>query len=294
MTNDECRKTKSVENEFEKLENALMRAGHAMEYPATPAIALRVRSQLERANVVARPARNWLRVLVPLAAALLLALALLFVLPETRDAVAEFFGLRNLRVIFFTPTPTAAPTATPNPSETPRPTARPTVAPTAAPFTHCCETTLQDAQRRAKFNLMLPPNELPSQVYYLDIFNNGEQVVMKFGDADKPRFVLYQMQQWIYQKILNGGFGKGFGPGTVVETTRVHDERALWFSGDAHVLVVLDENGNPVPGTERMVEGHVLAWETGDSHDGVLYRLETNATLEDALQFAESLRAIEK
>ena len=283
-------------NEFVKLENALMRAGREMEYPATPAIAARVRVEITRETLprASAPSRNWTRILVPLAAALLLALALLFVLPQTRDAVAEFFGLRNLRVIFFTPTPTAAPTATPNPSQTPHPTARPTVAPTAAPFTHCCETTLPDAQRRAKFNLMLPPNELPSQVYYLDIFNNGEQVVMKFGDPAKPRFVLYQMQRWIYQKILNGGFGKGFGPGTVVETTRVHNERALWFSGDAHVLVVLDESGNPVPGTERIVEGHVLAWETGDPHDGVLYRLETNAPLEEALKFAESLRVIEK
>ncbi len=278
-------------NEFVKLESALIRAGRELDYPATPAIALRVRNELTRqaAPRAIGTSRDWSRVLVPLVAAFILALALLFAFPAARDAVAQFFGLRNLRVFFVTPTPTALPTATRNPSETPRPTPRATPTPTTAPYSLCCETTLQDAQRRAHFKLLLPPNELPSQVYYLNIFNNGEQVVMKFGAADKPRFVLYQMQRWIYQKILNGGYGKGFGPGTILDETRVRGARALWFSGDAHVLVVLDEAGNPVPGTERIVEGNVLAWEKGDSNDGVLYRLETNASLQDAVKFAESL-----
>ncbi len=291
-------------NEFERLENALVRAGRGMEYPATPPIAARVRNELTR-EVSPRafvPTRNRARILVPLAAALILALALLLTIPATRDAVAQFLGLRGLRIFYATPTSPPTPllqgegSATrvhPSPAgsegtqtllvtATPRPTATQTI----QPFTLCCETILHDAQQRARFKLLVPPDELPSRVYYQNVFDNGEQVVMMFGDAQNPRFTLYQAQRWIYGKML----GKELNEHTLLGEAQVNGERALWFSGAPHVVVMLDARGEPIYQTRRTVDANTLVWETGAEDDGVIYRLETKLSLNEAARFAESLQ----
>lgn len=291
-------------NEFAKLENALVRAGREFDFPATPALAPRVRAALTPTRVVPSPARNWTRVLAPLAAALILALALLLALPDAREAVAQFLGLRGLRIFYVTPTPTAAPTRTSPPtpllqgegSETPRPNIMPTATPratrtpTVQPFTLCCATTLEDAQKRARFKLLLPPDESPSRVYYQNIFDTGEQVVMVFGDPANPRFTLYQAQRWVYGKLLGGSFGKEAGPQTLIDEAEVHGNRALWFSGAPHVLMVLDARGEPIYRTERVVDANTLVWETGNEYDGIIYRIETKSSLAEAVRFAESLQ----
>ena len=295
-----------VENEFVKLENALMRAGRAMEYPATPPIAARVRGELTR-DALPRavvPTRNWARILIPLAAAIVLALALLFAIPNARDAVAQFLGMRGLRIFYATPTHTPSP-PTPLPTNeggesSPSPsgggargegtaTLRATATPTIKPFTLCCETTLADAQKRARFRLLAPRGEMPSKVYYQRIFTEGEQVVMVFGDPENPRFTLYQAQRWIYGKMVGELYGKGVSSQTVIGETFFNGHRALWFSGAPHIVMMLDASGKPIYETQRNVDANTLAWEIGDSDLGIIYRLETKLSLHDATRFAESL-----
>lgn len=279
-------------NEFEKLEYALVRAGRELNYPATPAIAARVRGDL-RGSATAVPTRRLSlspRVLVGIAAAILLALILVFALPNARDAVAQFLGLRGLRIFYATPTPTASPTLTPRQDTTPRATARPTATPTIVPFTLCCEMSLQDAQAQAHFHLILPPNETPREVYYQNVYNNGEQVVMLFGESSQPRFTLYQAQQWVYGKLVDGMGGKVVVPQTLIQETQVNGVRALWFSGAPHLLMQLDADGQPIYSTERTVDANTLVWETGADVQGIIYRLETKLPLVEAEKFAESLK----
>ena len=283
-------------NEFERLENALVRAGREMEYPETPALAARVRNELTR-DALPRavvPTRNWARILIPLAAAIVLALALLLAIPNARDAVAQFLGLRGLRIFYVTPPPTAAPTMSPRPTDlsaraTNTPTPRATATPTIKSFTLCCETTLADAQKRARFRLLAPRGEMPSKVYYQRIFAEGEQVVMVFGDPENPRFTLYQAQRWIYGKMVGDLYGKGLSSQTVIGETFFDGHRALWFSGAPHIVMMLDASGKPIYETQRDVDANTLAWEIGDSDLGIIYRLETKASLRDATRFAESL-----
>jgi hypothetical protein len=291
-------------NEFEKLEFALVRAGRELDYPATPLIATRVRAELTRTPNAFPPARRFAlspRVFIAIAAAILLALILIFALPTTREAVAQFLGLRGLRIFYATPTPTELPTltsrptmipsGTPHSTETPSATPRPTATPTVVPFTLCCEMSFKEAQARAQFQLLMPPNETPSKVYYQEVYHNGEQVVMVFGDEAKPRFTLYQAQQWIYGKLVDGGgVGKGVGPQTLIQETQVNGARALWFNGAPHLVMQLDEQGQPIYSTERMVDGNTLVWETGPEYEGIIYRLETKLTLADAVRFAEALK----
>ncbi len=291
-------------NEFEKLEFALVRAGRELDYPATPAIATRVRAELTRMPNASVPAPRFglsPRVFIAIVAAILLALILIFALPTTRGVVAQFLGLRGLRIFYPTPTPTELPTFTPRPTAIPSGTPRatetrtvkptPTATPTFVPFTLCCEMSLKDAQARARFHLLLPPNETPSRVYYQGVYDNGEQVVMLFGDAANPRFTLYQAQQWIYGKMIDGGaFGKVLGPQTLISETQVNGVRALWFNGAPHLVMQLDEQGQPIYSTERVVDANTLVWETGPEYEGIIYRLETKLSLVDAVRFAEALK----
>ena len=140
--------------------------------------------------------------------------------------------------------------------------------------------------------MLLPPDEAPSQVFFQDeIFGRGspaQQLVLVFGDPQQPDFVLYQAHSWLYQKA--GVFGKGVGSGTVLTETQVNSQRALWFTGAPHMLVTLDKQGEPIFGTERTVNANTLVWEVGDSDTATTYRLETTRSLEEAIQFAESLR----
>jgi hypothetical protein len=291
MTNDTM--------EFQILEQALFRAGREMEYPATPNLAARVRGELTAsASTSTRetPSRNWFRFLVPIAVAVVLALVLLFALPTTREAIGQFLGLRGLLIFYATPTPalSSEPTSTPlsssallTPAEAPSPSRLPTRTrtPTVEPFKLCCETTLEDAARRASFPLRIPPGAVPSRVYYQEIFDSGEQVVMVFGDPENPDYTLYQAHRFVYGKII----GKQLWQSTILAETVVDGTTAYWFSGAPHVVMFFDSAGRPVYGSDRTVNANVLVWETGDMDLGTVYRIETQAKLTDALQIAESL-----
>jgi hypothetical protein len=156
------------------------------------------------------------------------------------------------------------------------------------PFKQCCESTLAEAQQRADFELLLPSDEEPSRVFFQDqIFGRGsdpQQVVLVFGDPDRPRFVMYQATRFLYGKVVPRDSG------TRITETQVSGQRALWLTGAPHILVTLDRNGEPVFGLERPVNANTLIWETGDMDTGVTYRLETSLSLDEAIEFAESLR----
>lgn len=283
-------------SEFQKLEEALIEAGHALEYPRTPQLAARVRTELAGQLSPERPRRLDRTRLHPVrwvALAVIAALALLLIIPETREAIAQLLGLRTIRIIEATPTPTTR--QDPTPQEMPltatpvRTTPDPSPTPGVVPFKQCCPSTLAEAQQKARFKILGPPAELPTQVFFQDqIFGRGsapQQVVLVFGDPDRPRFVLYQATRLLYGKVISRG-----DTGTVITETQVSHQRALWLSGAPHILVTFDRDGEPLLDFERPVNANTLIWETGDPDTGVTYRLETSLSLAEAIEFAESLR----
>jgi hypothetical protein len=276
-------------NEFERLENALIRAGRAVEPVSAPALASRVLEEIERERI--RPARGGfiLRPAWSLALAILVALAILLAFPETRDAIGQILSLRTIRIFQPTPTPTAEPTS---PQSFVFPvTATPfgvlelataTPAPTATPQTvQCCETTLASARTKARFPILVPPDVSPSRVFFQDITSFGpgvQQLILVFGDPQSPRWVLYEATGILYQKMVSGR--------TVITETRALNQRALWLTDAPHLLVTLDASGQTRLNSERSVYKNTLAWEIGDT----TFRLETDARLDDAVKFAASLR----
>jgi hypothetical protein len=280
-------------HEFQKLEQALIEAGRAIDYPATPDLAARVRTGLhgelrrERPRLFDRPVRRWRPAFV-VALAILAAIALLLIIPETREVIAQWLGLRTIRIIETTPTPPGAiPVTATSAAATPSPSPTPGV----VPFKQCCPATLEEARQKARFKILLPPDEQPTRVFLQDqVFGRGsapQQVVLVFGDPDRPRVVLYQASRMLYSKLLSHN---GLEAGTVITETQVNRQRALWLTGAPHVLVTLDRNGQPLLDFERPVNANTLIWETGDFDAAVTYRLETALSLEEAMAFAESLR----
>ena len=280
-------------NEFQKLEEALIDAGRAIEYPRTPNLAATVRTELSRPlnpDRLRLPDRVRWRPVLLVALAVIAALALLLIIPETREAIAQLLGLRTIRIIEATPTPPPQP-ETPATATIAPATPAPTPTPGIAPFKQCCPSTLKEAQQKARFKILLPPDEQPSQVFFQDqVFGRGsepQQAVLMFGPPQSPRYVLYQASRMLYEKIVAGG---GADAGTVISETLVNGQRALWLTGAPHVLITLDQNGEPLLGFERPVNASTLIWETGDLDTGVTYRLETALSLAEAIEFAESLR----
>jgi hypothetical protein len=261
-------------SEFQNLEQLLTRAGKSISYPATPALAARARLELESQS---RQGRAWVqRRAFGLAFAIILAIGLLLALPETREALAQLLGLRTIRIIPVTPTPTWR-------SQSPAPllSGEAGATPTPMPGAQCCETTLAEAQAKSRFKISLPPSQTPSRVYLQMIPDFGigaQQVILVFADPSAPQFSLYQATNFLYGKIVSGG--------TTISETRVKGQRALWLTGAPHLLVYLDSDNRIRLESERVVNLNTLAWESG----GVTYRLETTMGKEDANRIAESLQ----
>lgn len=226
---------------------------------------------------------------------MLLILGGLLAVPQVRAAVVQFLQIGAIRIFLAEPTPTMAPTLTPSPSPLPPAVATPASTPTGEPpaatpqrtptplssvLDLAGETTLAEAQAQVDFPIRLPTYPLdlgpPDRVFLQDL--SGPVVVLVWLDPDQPGRVRFSLHQ-----LGPGTFGQKFEPPLVRETT-VHGEPALWTEGP--YLLQFQRGGQTTYDTRRLVTGHVLVWV----EDGITYRLETDLSLEEALQIAESLR----
>lgn len=112
------------------------------------------------------------------------------------------------------------------------------------------------------------------------IFVRGVAATLVYGEVEKPRLVLTQ---------LNGAVWDGFakkvaGGGTRVEDVVVDGERGLFVSGDEHYVMYLDGNFN-VEDDATYLAGNVLLWNRGP----LLLRLEGDFTRAQALELAAAV-----
>jgi hypothetical protein len=197
------------------------------------------------------------------AAAAILALAALLLVPPVQAAVEEILG-----AVHIIPSP---PKASPS---------GPTPTPLTSVLDLAGETTLADARARAGFPLRLPtyPADLgpPQHVYLQNL--GGAAVVLVWVDPQHPDRVRISLHE-----LSDNVFVYKLAPPLVQETT-VHGQRALWTDGP--YIVQVSRGGQVETATRRLVTGHVLIW----TENGVTYRLETGAALAEAARIAESLR----
>lgn len=253
--------------EMNELEALLRRTARDIEYPATPPIAATVAARLREPapsfldSLADAVARWWAR---PLARAALAALAVFalvigaaLAVPQSRSALAELFGLSNVRV-------EVGPTVGPPP-------------PVLSPASFARPATLDEAREAAAFPLRLPASDgtllQPDAVYLQGEFNSAPVVILVYEDE---RYDLYQSSGAFFQKGVPEPFVEFEFDG--------HD--ALWIDQGGHIAAFLDDDGRLLIETRRSVDRATLFWE----EDGITYRLETSLSREEAVRVAQSLR----
>lgn len=243
-----------------------------MDYPRTPDIAGTVRARLRtgtRSRFMSKAAA-WSLTIV------LILLTSLMLIPPARAAIVEFIQVGVVRIFRAEPTPVpTTPSSTMVPvTATPAPTEQSLI-----PLLEglAGEMTLEEAQAQVDYLILLPsyPSDLgePDRVFVQDA--DGDMTILVWVDPQKPDEVLMSLHflppgSWAVKKVQP----------VVIEETQVNGRYAVWTFGPYPMRY---ENGDLQ--YLRMISGHVLIWDA----EGVTYRLETNLSLEEAIQIAESL-----
>ncbi len=254
--------------EFRDIDALLRSSSAALSYPRTPDIATRVRARLDsepRATSIIEKAWAALNrpALRAAAAALLVAavaVASVLAVPQSREALADLFGLSSVKIEV-------------GPVQGPPP-------PVLSPNSFASPTTLVGAQEAVAFEIRLPVEDgvriLPDAVYIEDIPGTIEPIVI----------LVYESEDFdLYQRAA-GFYGKGVPDADLARESAVHGQPAIWIGSGGHIARSLDADGKLLIETERTVERGTLLWE----ERGISYRLETGLSEGEAILLAESLR----
>jgi hypothetical protein len=228
-----------------QLEQRLQALGQELVFPPEPDLAAR-----------ARPAARsfpW-RWVALAAAVVVVALAAAFAVPSARTAILRFFHLRGATVEQVEILPPAQERAG------------------AAGLGR--RLSLEQAQRRLGFRLLLPPLAAEPPVHLLD--GVLATVILRVGDEP---VLLSEYGAKSYTLLKKSVVEK-----TVVEPVRVHGERGLWLEGPPHTLTYFNEQGEFRERTVK-ITGNVLLW----THRGVTLRLEGRLSKSEALRIARRI-----
>lgn len=243
------------DTQLENLSHALSAAGKAMRYPITPDLAAAFMGTYQR-----KPNR---RLSLALAAALVV-LASLLAVPEVRARIAEFLQIGAVRITI----PQESPTQ-PDPEEG---SVGDITVVSVESLTG--ETSLAQAREEVNFEIPLPsyPADLeqPDRVFVQD-FDRSEFVILIWeSDIAEIELALY---------ILGPGVDLTKSEPQTVEVVIINGRPGAWVTGN-HFLFF---DGECCEGV--LVQAPALVWQVGQ----ITYRLESELTLEEVIQIAESI-----
>jgi hypothetical protein len=241
-----------------EVERMLVLIGRELDVPEAPELVPGILGRIEprrapRFGVTRRP------LAVALALVVVAALVATLAVPPARSALLRFLHLGGERIEFVDELPEVTPE-------------------TELELTLGQGVTLAEARRRSGFELS-ELDEPPDRVY-LGIRGT---VWFLYGSPERVRLLLAQTplvrvdEELILKKLA--------GPGTTVEVVSVDGVPGYFVSGEAHLVLLLDEFGQVVDESARLARD-VLVWE----RDGVAFRLEGDLTKDEAVELAESLR----
>lgn len=262
-----------------ELEEAVSRLGHRIDYPPTPDLAVAVRRRI--ADSSRRPAPWWSllgsrRAVAVAVFMLLLAVVVTSVLafsPATRTAIADRLGLRGLLITTEQPMPT------------------PLASPVGDYLRLGNRMTLNEVQSRVPFHVLVPGSDtlgMPDEVYLSYPPVTGQVALIYRARAGLPAAPATGVGLLLtqFQGELEPGFlGKGLGRDTRLTPVTVNGGRGFWIDGESHAIVYRDPSGNVSSDFVRLA-GNVLVWE----QNGLIVRLESDISMEEALRIAESVR----
>jgi hypothetical protein len=258
--------------DFPVLPDLSMAVGRQIrEVPAPPrwspaALRVRLRAAL---HPVLRPA--WQPVAVALVAIIALLSGTLAFSPTARRAVADWLGLRGVR-IQVTPTPSASPL------------------PLGTGLNLGGQVTLAEAQSRVPFRILVPhvPELGPPDAVYLRTGNFDPQVTLLWHarpGLPKARETGEGLLLTQFRAGVDADFIKKISfEATTLEPVTVNGGEGFWIAGAPHQLSFVDENGNFLPDTVRLA-GNVLLWEQGE----LTLRIEGKLSKGEALKIASTV-----
>ena len=228
-----------------ELETTLRQLGREIAFPPTPDVASAIRARLERRQPF------WRRpVAIALAVVIVAALTAAFAVPQSRSAILDWLGLRNVSVVRVDRLP---------------------VVPANGRLDLGKQVTLDEAKRRAPW-LRLPDSE-PDSVWVSESLPGGK-VSLLWGTPTNVRLLLTEFTGRSYiEKIIDGD--------TQVERVKIGNAGA-WFQGP-HVVMFQDRDGRFRESHARLAR-NTLVWQVGD----VTLRLEGGLTKDEALRIART------
>jgi hypothetical protein len=256
------------------LEERLSGLGRETAYPPTPDLASGVRRRIEDERLV--PGRGGflgrLRLLRPA------SLALLALLVLAGTAVAAGLIIGGLRIIFVEQLPSVPPTVSARPGDAP-----------GARLGLGSPTTIAEAAGAVGFEVLVPrsPRLGEPDAVYLDPTVAEGMVSLVYGQregipagADGVAVLMTQFRADLPGTLVK----KVVESGSNVEAVRVGGASGFWISGGPHVFLYRGPSGEIWEERMRLV-GDTLIWQ----RDGLLLRLESDLTLEEAIELAESI-----
>ena len=264
------------------LEERLSGLGRETPYPPTPDLASSVRRRLEDERVVPGSGSLLGSLLeVPLGRLRALApasLALIALLVLAGTAVAAGLIIGGLRIIFVEQLPSVPPTVSARPGDAP-----------GANLGLGSASTIADAQRAAGFEVLVPRSPrlgAPDAVYFSPIVAEG-MVSLVYGEragiptgADGVAVLVTEFRADFDDQLVK----KVAQSGSTVDRVSVSGSLGFWISGGSHVFLYREPSGDIWEERMRLV-GDTLIWE----RDGLLLRLESNLSREEAIELAESI-----
>jgi hypothetical protein len=231
----------------------------AVEFPATPDLVGAVSSRLEKpARAVRRP-RTRRSLAIAFASLLLLASAAVAAVPDLRNPVLEWLGLRSVKVERVPSTPKL---------------------PKRAPGDDLGlgdRMPLAKAVNAVQFEPVVPTG-LGEPSAYVSYAFPGRVLSLVYRDG---KLLLTQFRGRVPREYLR----KFAGPGVPIDRVDVNGRRGLWIGGDVHGLAYEDANGQIRNDTARLA-GPTLLWRRGE----LLLRLEGARTKAEAIRIAEGIR----
>jgi len=235
-------------------------------YPPTPDLVTAVAERLA-AEKQSRRERRLQPVWVALAL-LLLLLAGTLSIPVARATLLDWLQVGAVRIWLREPTPTATGIYH---------RAEPTTTPISSLLDIAGETTLSAAQTEVDFPIQWPtwPADLgePDHVYLQQA--EGDMVILVWMWPTQPAQVRMSLHL-----LGPNAFVWKIKPPEVVDV-QVNGTQAFWMRGTYYIKIRAGQSW----GSVRLVDGHVLIWTEGE----MTYRLESDLSLAEAIQAAESL-----
>lgn len=256
----------------------------AIAFPPTPelagAVAARLRTTAPPLAPMRRTAGRSLRRSLLLAAALLLVIV--------GGVLAVRLGLELLDIRFG-----AVPTLSPSPTAiTTSPGALPTSSgPLGGSLLLGRQVTLDDVLEISSYRVLVPATLGPPDVVYVGGPSLRSQVAFVYAPRDGIPFsgLLGGAGLLITQnrgEMDDGLAGKLLATGqATVEYVDIDGADGVWITGKPHVFWYFAPDGAVIEESRRFV-GDTLAWERG----GVLYRIEGDIEVDQALEIARSMR----